>query len=233
MTNDPYKVLGVTPSTPMEDVTKAYRRLAKQYHPDLHPGDKDAERRMAEINEAYELIKRGEAGAYSSSGRSGQSAPGGQGYGGYGSQGGQGGYGPFGPFGPFGGYGQQSGYEQRAHGRTYIDSVKTYIQAGQLEDALSVLQQIPNRDAEWYYLSAVAHSGLGNRVMAISHAQQAVKMEPNVQQYRDALSKLQQGGELYHQQGQGFGFPFMNANKLCLGFCVAQMLCRFCGYGCC
>lgn len=40
-------------------MTKAYRSLAKKYHPDLPPGDKSAETRMSEINAAYEAIKSG------------------------------------------------------------------------------------------------------------------------------------------------------------------------------
>ena len=40
---DPYKILGISPSAAEEEVTRAYRKLAKKYHPDLNPGDKAAE----------------------------------------------------------------------------------------------------------------------------------------------------------------------------------------------
>ena len=59
---DPYKVLGVSPGATDEEITKAYRRLAKKYHPDLNPGDAGAQARMQEINEAYDAIKKGSAG---------------------------------------------------------------------------------------------------------------------------------------------------------------------------
>jgi hypothetical protein len=54
---NPYDVLGVSPSASDEDVAKAYKRLAKKYHPDLNPGDQAAAKRMGEINRAYDDIK--------------------------------------------------------------------------------------------------------------------------------------------------------------------------------
>lgn len=57
MTKDPYQVLGVSHSASEDDVKQAYRRLAKQYHPDLHPGDAQAAQKMNEINEAYDQLK--------------------------------------------------------------------------------------------------------------------------------------------------------------------------------
>ncbi len=58
---DPYEVLGVPRGASEEEVTKAYRALAKKYHPDLNPGDEEAAHRMSEINEAYDSIRRGGA----------------------------------------------------------------------------------------------------------------------------------------------------------------------------
>ena len=52
MMDDPYKVLGLSPDASDEEVKKAYRRLAKQYHPDLNPGDPVAAKKMQEINAA-------------------------------------------------------------------------------------------------------------------------------------------------------------------------------------
>lgn len=57
--SDPYKVLGVNPGATEAEITKAYRKLAKKYHPDLNPGDAAAAKKMSEINEAYEQIKNG------------------------------------------------------------------------------------------------------------------------------------------------------------------------------
>ena len=54
---NPYDVLGVSAGASDEEITKAYRRLAKQYHPDLHPGDQAAAAQMGRINQAYDEIK--------------------------------------------------------------------------------------------------------------------------------------------------------------------------------
>lgn len=51
-----YDILGVGKDTAPEDVKKAFRKLARQYHPDLNPGDKQAEDRFKDINEAYEVL---------------------------------------------------------------------------------------------------------------------------------------------------------------------------------
>src|SRR5512134_2054025 len=54
---DYYRVLGVDRDATKDDLKKAYRKLALQCHPDRNPGDKDAERRFKEINEAYEILR--------------------------------------------------------------------------------------------------------------------------------------------------------------------------------
>jgi len=57
---DYYEILGVDRNATEADIKKAYRRLAKQYHPDVNKGDADAEAKFKEINEAYSVLSDSE-----------------------------------------------------------------------------------------------------------------------------------------------------------------------------
>ena len=98
---DYYDVLGVDKNASESDISKAYRKLAKKYHPDLNhePG---AEEKYKEVNEAYEVLhdkqKRAQYDQFGQAGVNGQGGFGGQGFGGFGGQGGYSSQG-FGDFG--------------------------------------------------------------------------------------------------------------------------------------
>lgn len=53
---DYYEVLGISKGASDDEIKKAYRKVARQYHPDLHPDDKDCEAKFKEANEAYEVL---------------------------------------------------------------------------------------------------------------------------------------------------------------------------------
>ncbi len=169
MVDDPYKVLGLNPNATDEEVKRAYRALAKKYHPDLNPGDQEAARKMQEVNEAYDQIKNPEKYARQ------QASQGGGSYGNpYGSP--FGGYDPFGGFDPFGSYREQR--TSADQGDRYQTSAEQYIRFHRWQEALNVLQNSQNRNARWYYLSAVANDALGNQVTALEHMRRAVSMAP-------------------------------------------------------
>ena len=99
---DYYEVLGLSKGAGEDEIKKAFRKLAKQYHPDLHPGDKDAEAKFKEVNEAYEVLSDADKKArYDQFGFAGVD-PSYNAGGGYGGGGGFGGFGGFGDFGDLG-----------------------------------------------------------------------------------------------------------------------------------
>lgn len=109
---DPYSVLGVSRDASQDEVKKAYRRKARENHPDLNPNDPNAAERMNGVNEAYDRIMNPEKYAAadrraSAASDGASSTQGGSGYGGYSGAGSSGGYGG-GPYGGYGG-GQQQG----------------------------------------------------------------------------------------------------------------------------
>lgn len=202
MIDDPYQVLGVSPNASDEEIKRAYRRLAKKYHPDLNPGDEKAAKEMQRVNAAYEQIKNPE-----------KSSP-------------SGGYG----YNPYGGY-QRT--DQQPSGDQYQRAAYQYIRYGRYQEALNVLNNATEKNARWYYLSALANNGLSNQVTALEHIRRAVSMEPDNLEYLRTLEIIQQGGEAYRQQAGNYGGFEMRGNPCSnLLWCWLMNLCC-CGPGPC
>lgn len=219
MIDDPYSVLGVDRNASDEEIKKAYRRLAKQYHPDLHPNDPEATKKMQQINAAYEQIKN--PSKYTA-GTQGTSSSGGQtSYGGYGS--------PFDDI--FRQWQQQAQQQAGQFHSTGAQAAYRYIQYNRFQEARNALESVPvqERDGQWYYLSALAHSGLGNRVMALEHIRQAVAMEPDNQEYRSVLYSMENGQTYYRNRADSYEGYYGAGNllfRLCLCLGLNWCCCR-------
>lgn len=165
---DPYSVLGVDPGASDDEIKKAYRDLARKYHPDNYqnnPLADLAEEKMKEINEAYDAVTKARSGGsgYSSASYSGGSA-----------------------------YQQSQSYAGGSYAR-----VRQMINAGDLDGAERILQG-ENKNGEWYFLMGSIAYRRGWLDEARQNYQLACQMEPQNMEYRQALSMMQRGGYAYH-----------------------------------
>lgn len=197
MIDDPYQVLGVSRDATDEEIKKAYRRLARKYHPDINPGDPVAAKKMQEINAAYEQIKNPERSRT-----------------GYGSD-------------PYGDTWRQAYGQQSQSADHYQQAAHNYIRYGRYQEALNALNSSSERNAQWYYLSALAHDGLGNQITALEHIRRAVSMDPSNPVYLRVLNQIQNGANTYRGQAGNFR-GFNTRGNPCAPLCLCYALQLFC-----
>jgi len=193
--NDPYSVLGVKQTATDEEIKRAYRELARKYHPDNYqnnPLADLAEEKMKEVNEAYDAISKMRSGASGS-------------YGGTGST---------------GAYQRQQTYA----GSQVYQQVRQNINMGNITQAEQLLNGISSRDGEWHFLMGGIAYRKGWLDEAHQHFQIACNYDPSNTEYRQALNMMQQGGQAYRPAGFGMGMDscdlcttLMCLNCLCGG----------------
>lgn len=203
--NDPYQVLGVSQSATDEEIKKAYRDLARKYHPDNYhdnPLADLAQERMKEINAAYEQITRE---------RSGSARPGS----GYSYGGGQ-------QYRPSG-----------ASTSSVLQQARMAVNSGDLSRAEALLAGYSDHNAEWNFLKGVICYRRGWMDEAKRYYETACQMDPNNMEYRQALSFMASGPRNAYRPGGGpFGTEVCPSN-LCLQLCCIYTLCNGGGYWLC
>ena len=191
---DPYSVLGVSPTASEEEIKKAYKKLAKQYHPDVTGNSPEAEKKMQEINAAYDEVMNKKNS-----------------------------YNPF----------ESSNASNNSSDEPLVyQAAQNYIRYHRFREALNALSQIEmkDRNAKWYYLSAICHANLGNATEATLNARKACSMEPNNSEYSNLLNYLETGRSTYQQTNRSYGNVYTGG----LGsFCLSLIMMRFCCFFCC
>ena len=175
---DPYKVLGVSPSASDEEIKKAYRDLARKYHPDKYKDTdlKDmAEEKMKEVNEAYEEIKKIRSGKANNNGNNNYN----------------GGYN--------GGYNNNNNYSGGQRSNYNYADVRRNINSGNVAAAEAELYSVNEGDraAEWNYLMGCVCIKKGHHIDAQRYLERACTMDPGNMEYAQTYNSLRQRGGAY------------------------------------
>ncbi|MDD6964960.1 MAG: J domain-containing protein [Firmicutes bacterium] len=214
---DPYQVLGVSRDASDDEVKKAYRNLSRKYHPDANinnPNKAQAEEMFKKVQAAYDqIMKERQYGGHGTAGS--QYGPGSSHYGGY-----------SGGFGGFGGFGASDREEEPR-----MQAARNFINSGHYQEACNVLNSIQERNARWYYYSAIANSGIGNQINALEYARKAVQMEPGNAEYRQLVSRLENNGRWYADRGTQYGFGTDGRSNCLSDLCCCMCASSMCGGG--
>ena len=208
--NDPYQILGVPETATDEEVKRAYRELARKYHPDNYHDNTLADlaqEKMKEINAAYEEITKMRSG-----GRSGGTS---------------GGYGNY--RGSTGGY-QQQYSSQSSSGSSVLQQVRIAINTGNISRAEALLANYSDHNAEWNFLRGAVCYRRGWMDEAKRYYQTACQMDPGNAEYRQALEFMERGTQSAYRPDNGqFGTEMCGGNP-CLPLCCLWTLCNGGGY---
>lgn len=202
MTN-PYEVLGIKEGTSKEDIKKAYRELAKKYHPDQY-GDnplKDlAEVKMRELNEAYDSLMKNNGSSNNSSSNNYSSSNNG------------------------------STSSNDYNNNNVYQSIRMDLNGGNLSSAEQKLGSMNTKTAEWNFLMGMVHLKKGWNDSAYIFISRACTQEPNNIEYRRSFNELNTRTSNYrdnyygrrNNDGGGMG-------NMCLNLWCADSICECLG----
>lgn len=212
--NDPYKILGVSPSATDDEVRDAYRELSRKYHPDMHVGSPlsdVAEDKMVELNGAYDQIMDirrggGTSAANTASYTTNEST---------------------------------GGTSGNYSGSAEFTEVRRQIMAGNYTVADDMLESgALDKNAEWSFLKGSVCYGRGWLDEAFKHFSEAVRADPGNAEYNAALNRMisARSGNMngnpspYRTGGNNMGG--CSACDICQGLICADCCCNCMGGGC-
>ena len=202
--NDPYQVLGISENATDEEVKRAYRELARKYHPDNYhdnPLADLAQEKMKEINAAYHAIQQ-ERGGRSGGG----TAHAQQGYGGY-------------------------QYQQRAAGNPAFQQVRMAINRNDLGMAEQLLDRMGDHNGEWNFLKGTICYRRGWVDEARRYYQTACQMDPGDTEFRQALNFVENNQAGYRPEGYEVFSSGCGGDNMCGRLACTYLLCNLCGCG--
>lgn len=129
---------------------------------------------------------------------------------------------------PYAYTGQQS-YNSNAYENADYNTVRSYINARRFREALTMLAGMGNRNAMWYYYSAVANLGIGNNLVAVEHAKQAAAMEPGNMEYVNFANQMQFRSQQYQNTGYNYGRQSYGTGNLCCDLWCLDTMCECMG----
>ena len=216
MNKDPYLVLGVSRDADDAAVKKAYRELAKKFHPDNYANDEAfrelAEEKMKEINEAYDEIMKQRTGGSSGYTRS------------YGNGGGNNTYSNY----------STHTSDTSSHASEY-NQAREYINSGRIDEAVRVLNGIPRgeRQAEWHFLYGIVCMRKGWNFEAAKQMKRACELDPGNAEYQSAYSSFinsaQQNSSGYSTGSAGNSGCGCSTCDICTGLLCADCCCECMG----
>lgn len=200
---DPYQILNVSSNATDDEVKKAYRDLARKYHPDNYhdnPLADLAQEKMKEINAAYDEIQRRRSGQGSGRAAASQS----YGY----------------------GYQQQNTYS----GNVAFQRVRMAINRNDLNTAEQLLGEISDHNGEWNFLKGMICYRRGWVDEARRYYQTACQMDPANAEYRQALNFVENGNSGYRPEGYDV-YSTGCGDNICARALCTYLMCNLCSFG--